>query len=165
MADGPNSRALTAGWRGVSRGSNRVALSEGRRAVDTLEKTDITIASLENTRLVVSGDVPPATHNIIDVLALRSSSLTPTSTKTELVVRHEVGPIANEVWLAVGSRVSSGVDNTTNGVTQIIGTVRVELSSIVTVGDENAGEVTNTGNLNVVTSPDKVSTLDSAVRN
>lgn len=149
----------------MSRRRNRVALAEGRATVSTLEHSDVTVARLEHTGLVVGGDVPPATHNVVDVLALSSSLFSPASTDAELVVRHKVRPLADEERFAIGRRVSGGVEDTSDRVTQIVGTVRIELSSIVTLGDQDAGEVTHTGHLNVVPRPDKVSTLDGAVRN
>ncbi len=135
-----------------------------RATVDALQHSDLSLARLEDIRVVVGGQVPAASHNVVDVLALGSGTLTPTGTHAELVVRHKVRPLRYEVRLAVSGRVGGGVDDTADGVSEIVGAVGVEFSSIVTVGDEDAGKVTNTGHLNIVTSSHKVSTLDRTIR-
>lgn len=144
---------------------NSITLAEGRATVSSLQQTDVTVARLEDTGVVVGRDVPPATHHVVDMLALGGCTFAPACTQAELVVRHKVGPLADKVGFAVGSRIGRSVDDAADRVTQIVGAVRIKLSSIVTVGDQDAGEITHAGDLNVVPGPDKVCTLDRAVRN
>lgn len=144
-----------------------LSLLEGRGLtvadVLSLDHGDVTVTALE-TSAVVGGNVPSAAQDIVDVLALSTLSLTPASTDAELVPAHEVGPLGDEPWLALVLGVGCGVHDTTDRVGQVVCTVRVHLATGISLWDTNVGEVTRTGDLDVVTGLDEVNTSQSAVR-
>lgn len=148
----------------MRRRRHRITLSERRATVDALQLADVAIARFEHPRIVVCWDVPTATHDVVDVLALGSRSLTPARTQAELVVRHEVGPLGYEPGLAVAGRVGGGVDDSADRVAEIVGSVRVELSTVVALGDQDGCEISHAGHLNVVAGAYKVGSLDRSVR-
>jgi len=120
-----------------------------------------TVTLLENASVVVGGLVPVAAHNIVNVRAPLLSPRTGTaSTEAVLVGRHEVLPFGK---LLPVSSVGTSEDLSADGVTRAGGAVRVKLSSFVTTGDVNLGEVTSTGDLDKGRGLEEVSAVDGAV--
>jgi len=61
--------AVGGGWGWVGSRSWVDTLVPGRGTVDTHGLSNIAVARLEDTRVVISRHVPVTTHNIVDVLA------------------------------------------------------------------------------------------------
>lgn len=141
--------------------SGFLALEPGRSAIDTHRFAIVTLAILKHTSIVVRRHVPGATHDIVDVLAKSRSVGSNAGTEAKLIVGDEVGPF---MVLEVGTEATS-IDETTDGVAETISTVRVELSSIITSRNVHAGEVTDTSNLNIMGSLDKVDTFQRPIWN
>ncbi len=80
-------------------------------------------------------------------------------TEAELVVRDVVHPLLVEDVLAR----DVGGDVTTDGVTHVGSTVRVELTTLVTSDETDLGKVTESHELDVEGGLDEVSSSDSAV--
>lgn len=105
-----------------------------------------------------------ATHDVELVLALEGGrdvvGLGGADSETELVVRHERHPLLVEHVLTrhVGRHVSS------DRVSEVLGSVGVELSSVITVGDVDLGAVEESLNLDVEGGLDEVGGLDGSVR-
>lgn len=151
---------------GLRRGG--VSLCKGRGGsagrVDSLEHGNFTSAVLE--ALAVRGwDVEVAAQDVVDVLALQSGELTPAGSEAEAVKGHEVGPLLDKGGLTSPVGLSSGVNDSSNGVRAVVLAVRVHLSSGVTVDETHGGEVSQTSHLDIVGCGDKVHTSEGAVGN
>lgn len=135
-------------------------LGPSRRAVDTHRLADGALAGLKDVGGVGGGDVPPASHDVVNVLAVLGRVGAEASTDTELVVGHEVGPF---VVLHVRAE-GVAVEKTTDGVPIRIRPMRIELSSIIPSPDIRLRKVANTGNLDVLVRLHPVHALEGSVR-
>lgn len=106
---------------------------------------------------VITGLVPSATHNIVNVLAVQPGVRSVvTDTEAELGVGDETRPLVD--LLAIG------VDKRTDGVAESSGAVRVKLATFVTSLNVDLGEVTSTRDLCVLGGRKVVRALDGAGR-
>lgn len=135
-------------------------------SVDTDGGHVVTIADLENTLLCVVGCVVCAPKTVIDVLAEGLLVLAGgiAGFYTETVATHEICPVNNllvrvVVTTVAGERV--GVHETAKRVTAQIGTVRVQLASVIISSNVDLGLVNKTGNLDVVGGLDELYALES----
>lgn len=167
LTNGPELSSAVRG--GVSTG---VSLSEGRGgsvglSVKTWGRGNLSVTRGERVVggvEVGDGHDELTTHHVELVFTLESScdvgGLGGTDSKTELVKGDERHPLLVEDVLSgrdVGSDVSS------DGVTDVLGTVGVELSSRVTEGNVDLGTVPETVDLNVRVGLDEVSSGDDTI--
>ena len=142
----------------VESGSASVGLGEETRWVGS-----VTVAGLEDVVGVVTGHDKVATHDVELVLALeRGGGLFGTGnadTEADLVVRDVVHPLLVEDILTG----NVGSDVTTHRVAHVGGTVRVELTTLVTGNETDLGEVAEGHELDVEGGLDKVSASDGTV--
>lgn len=149
----------------MGRRRHRITLPKRTAPIPSLQQPDIAIAALESASLVVGRDVPPTTHNIVNVLTLSSSLFTPACTHAEHLVRHKVGPFTDKPWLSIRCRVCSGVKDAANGVAEIVCTVRVELATIIALRNQDAGKIAHTRHLDIVSCSYKVRTCNRPIGN
>jgi len=116
----------------MGRRSVGVSLMKGRCSIYTHRRPTITDTSLKSARCIVSGHIPRATHDIIDMLApLRRHRTRITSAETEFGSRHEVRPLMNLLKLPESRR----KDKPSDRIAISIRTVRIKLTSRVTGRD------------------------------
>jgi len=137
------------------------ALVPGARAVDTHGGCRVSIALLEDARLVASRDIPPAAHDIVDVVAKLCSTRTDAGADAELAVRDEFGPFV--ILQSVSETVA--VQETSDGIALSVGTSVVKLAAVIAERDVEFGQVSSTGDLDIFGSLHKVDARKSAVRN
>lgn len=167
LADSPELGGTT--WSSVGTG---VSLSEGRGRsvwldVETWRWGSLTLARGERVVGLVevrNGHDELTAHHVELVFTLQSSGnvvvLSSADSETELVVRDERHPFLVED-IAAGWDV--GRDVSADRVTDVLGTVGVELSSRVTIGDVHLGTVPETVNLNVQRRSDEVGGGDGTI--
>jgi len=111
-----------------------VALVESGATIDTHRLPRIPQAVLECTSGVVTGHVPVATHDVVNVIA-KGGALRGflASTDAELGGGHEVRPLMQLLQLAIVE--DARKDQATDGITVSSCTVRIELATCITGGD------------------------------
>lgn len=148
--------------------STSVSLSKGRGGTVGKRVKSGWVGSIgftlgERVVSVVSGHDPFTSHLVQGVLTLNgggnSRVFGGTDSETELSVRHVVHPL---FVMHIGTR-DVGGDITTDGVTKSGSTVGVELSSLITAGNVDLGEITETLDLNVKRSLDVVDSGESTI--
>lgn len=149
----------------MSFGRIAVVLEEGARTVDTRRKGNIGFAAVESVLVVVSRHDPGATHGVVNVLAERLilAGLALASTDAKLRIRHVVHPLVDlrrSAILAEGGR----EDETADGVTVTICSVRVELTTRIALCDVELGKVTASRHLDVTVGLDEMRTSHRTVR-
>lgn len=136
-----------------------VTLVEGGTSINTHGLARVSKTVFEGTSIVVSGHVPSATHNVVNMLAqARALWSFFTSSDAELSGRHEVRPFMQLLQLATVEHV--GEDQATDGIAISGGTMRIELTTGITGGDIHGGEITNTRYLDVIGGLNEVSSLN-----
>jgi len=145
----------------VRRRCRVLALEEGRGAVYTHWEVVVSETGFVSPRVVVGRHVPEASQKIVDVVAVPSSILTDTRTEAEFGIGDERGPFV--VLEVVSKRVSKY--QSTNGVTVTVGTVGIEFTTRITLGDVNFGKVTHTSHLDIIGRLDEMDTLQGSIRN
>ena len=140
-------------WSGIN------ALGPRRCAIYTHRSANIAITALEYTCVVVRCHVPIAAHHVVDMVALDCCFCTYARTEAELIVCDEGRPF---VVLQV---LNEGVaeDETADRVPVPIRSMRVELTTLVPVGDVHRREVTDTSHLDVLRRLDEVYTMKSTI--
>jgi len=131
----------------------------GGGAVHAHRKIIIALARLEYTSVIVSRHVPEATHDVVNVLAVPGSVGADASAETELGVRDEARPFV----VLQGVPESVAKDEAANRVAVTVGSMGIELSSLVLLGDVELGEVALASNLHVIGSLDEMYTLESTI--
>jgi len=136
-------------------------LEPGAGPVDTHGQIVIGVAGLEDMRIIVSRHVPKAALEIIDVVAVYGSITSYAGAEAEFVVGDKTRPLV----VLRASPKSVSVHQPTNWISTTIGAPVVQLSAFVASLDVHLGEVTDTSHLNIILRPDKVNTLQGAIRN
>lgn len=118
----------------------------------------VTVALLEDARRVVTGHVETASEHVVRVATERSGAVAwEASAEAKVGSRHEVHPF--------GRLDVVGVHHSAHGVSGSLGTVRVQLSSLVAGSNADLCKVSVARHLNVVGRLDEVCAGDRSLRN
>jgi hypothetical protein len=114
--------------------------------------------------LSVVGSIIGASDPVKDVFAEASSvgASRVASLDTERVAADEVVPLDDLLVIVAATRECGGVEETAKGVTTKVGTMGVELSSIVIGLEVNESLINEADNLDVVWGPHKLDTLEGS---
>jgi len=157
--DGSVLGALAA-WRDGMRGRGRLlSLEERGSAVYAHREVIVSFAGFKGAGVVISGHVPLASEDVVDVLAVAGSIGASACAEAELGGGHKIGPLV--ILLVSTERVSE--DQSSNGVTVTVSTVRIEFTALVALGNVHRSEVTNTSNLDVINGFDEMHAFKRAI--